>query len=83
VKSLTATEASRRFSEVLDQVESGEETFLVVRRGRSVARIVPVSHGLGRAVKDVLREGPADEAWASDLAEVRELLSVEDRRWSG
>lgn len=41
VKSITATEASRNFSEVLDQVEAGEE--IVITRGKKeIARLVPV-----------------------------------------
>jgi len=33
VKSLTATEAARNFSDVLDAVERDGESFVVVRRG--------------------------------------------------
>jgi prevent-host-death family protein len=41
MRRLTATDAARRFSEVLDAVEMHGESFLVVRRGQAVARIEP------------------------------------------
>ena len=83
MRSLTATEAARRFSELLNAVELRGETFLVVRRGRTVARIGPARAANGRAVKEILRSNPPDEQWVSELHELRASLAVEDRRWSG
>jgi prevent-host-death family protein len=83
MKSVTATEAARRFSEMLDAVERRGESFLVVRRGRAVARIAPASAGHGRAVKDLLRSAPADADWMDDLRRIRSSVQAEDRRWSG
>jgi prevent-host-death family protein len=41
MKSITATEASRNFSDVLDQVAAGEE--IVITRGKKeIAKLVPV-----------------------------------------
>lgn len=71
MRQLSATDAARR-SDVLNEVESGEESFVVVRRGRPVARIGPAHSGTGRALKAALRAHPPDPEWAADLHELRE-----------
>lgn len=81
MKSLSATEAARRFSDVLDAVENRGETFVVLRRGRAVARIEPAAAGDGRAVKDLLRRAPRDRDWVEDVRLVRSAAQIEDRRW--
>jgi prevent-host-death family protein len=83
VKSLTATEAARKFADLLDAVERDGESFVIVRRGRPVARIEPATAGSGRAVKALLRSGNVDDGWLDDLRVTREAVSVEDRRWRG
>ena len=83
MRSLTATEAARRFSELLDAVERRGETFLVVRRGRAVARIGPARAANGKTVKELLRSNPPDTEWASELRELRSALIVEERAWNG
>jgi prevent-host-death family protein len=81
VKSVTATEAARRFSDVLDAVEADGESFLVVRRGRAVARIGPATGQQGSAVKSLLRSAPRDAAWLDDVKAARASAQLEDRRW--
>jgi prevent-host-death family protein len=83
VRRLTATDAARRFSELLDAVERRGETFLVVRHGRAVARIEPARAANGKAVKELLRSAPPDPGWADELRELRASLAVEDRPWNG
>ena len=83
MKSLTATDAARRFADVLDQVESRGETFVIIRRGRAVARIGPAGAGRGGAVKDLLRAAPRDPAWVDETRRMRAALRIEDRRWNG
>ena len=56
MKELTASEAARRFSAVLDGTEDGE-TYVITRAGRRVAMIVPAPLANGRAVSDVLEVG--------------------------
>ena len=80
---MTATEAARRFSELLDAVERQGETFVVVRRGRAVASIGPTSGADGREVKAILRKDGADGAWASELRALRESLAPQERDWNG
>ena len=82
MKDLSATDAARRFSEVLDAVEHRHESFRVTRGGRPVARLVPVDAASGRAAKDLLLRHRPDETWPEDLAEVRSLLVTEERRWN-
>ena len=83
VKKLSATEVSRNFSRVLDRIESGQESFIVVRNGRTVAQIGPAASSSGRRVKDLLARYPRDRAWARDLAKLRALLTVEEPPWTG
>jgi prevent-host-death family protein len=83
VRRLTATDAARRFSEVLDAVERRGESFLVVRRGRAVARIEPTRAANGKRVKEILRSSPPDRRWAAELHELRAALTIEDRTWNG
>jgi prevent-host-death family protein len=70
VKQLSATEATRRFSDLLDSVEEGE-SFVVVRHGRAVATIGPAVAGTGQALKEALRKHPPDPEWAAELRELR------------
>jgi antitoxin (DNA-binding transcriptional repressor) of toxin-antitoxin stability system len=68
---------------LLDAVERRGESFLVVRRGRAVARIEPARAANGKHVKEVLRSNPPDRAWASELEDLRAALAIEDRLWTG
>jgi prevent-host-death family protein len=81
VKQLSATDASRRFSEVLDEVEHGGESYVVLRHGRAVATIGPASGGTGRAVKEALRANRPDDAWGDELRELREGMKSVTDRW--
>jgi prevent-host-death family protein len=83
VKSLSATDAARRFSELLDAVERRGESYLVIRRGRAVARIEPARAANGKLVKEALRSNPPDPAWAAELHELRASLAIEERPWDG
>lgn len=81
MKQLSATDASRRFSEVLDDVERDGESFVVVRHGRAVATIGPTSGGTGKALKEVLRANRPDDAWAGELRELREGMDPVTDPW--
>jgi prevent-host-death family protein len=74
LKQLSATDAARRFSEILDRVEREGESYVVMRRGRAVATIGPATVGNGKAVKEALRANPPDADWAQDLRKLRESL---------
>jgi len=79
VTDISATDAARRFSDLLDDVEHRGDQFTIVRRGKAVATISPVRRGKGSDVKALLRTHRPDAAWRADLDEVRDLLEVEER----
>jgi antitoxin (DNA-binding transcriptional repressor) of toxin-antitoxin stability system len=81
MKQLSATDASRRFSELLDSVERSGESFVVMRHGRAVATIGPTQGGAGKALKDALRTNRPDGAWAGELRELREGLEPVTDPW--
>lgn len=81
MRQLSATDAARSFSDVLDSVESERETFVVVRHGRAVATIGPARVGTGRALKDALREHRPDAAWAAELRELRDGVGSGTDPW--
>lgn len=76
---VTATEAARNFAALLDAIEHRHERFTIMRRGRAVAQLEPVSRGRGADLKELLRRHEPDPDWVTDLAEVRDLLSLDDR----
>jgi prevent-host-death family protein len=81
VKKLSATDAARRFSDVLDAVESEGETFVVVRHGQPVARIGPAPTGTGLALKETLRAHRPDASWADELRELRTSVGPATDPW--
>lgn len=81
MKQLSATDASRNFAEVLDTVEGRGESFLVVRHGRAVAMIRPVSGESGKALKEALRSNRPDDDWARELRELRASLEPVSDPW--
>jgi prevent-host-death family protein len=83
VKDVSATDAARSFSAMLDAVEHDRESFRITRAGRPVARVVPAEQAAGRSVKALLRRHQVDGEWEHELARLRELLAREERDWTG
>jgi prevent-host-death family protein len=79
VPEVSATDAARNFSDILDAVEHRGEHYTIVRRGKVVAQLDPVSTGLGHDVKALLRGRPRDPGFGRDIQSVRELLELETR----
>ena len=77
---VTATEAARKFADLLDAVEHDGARYTITRRGKAVAHIEPVTRGRGADAKALLRRHRPDDRWAQDLDETRNLLEVEQRR---
>jgi antitoxin (DNA-binding transcriptional repressor) of toxin-antitoxin stability system len=83
---ITATEAARNFSEVLDQVDRERRAFLIRRGGKVVAAIVPPgprSMTVGELL-DLLRTAPKpDEDFADDIDRFRRELPLltDDDPW--
>ena len=79
MKLVSATEAARNFSAVLDGVEHGSQTYIVTRRGKPVAWITPVATANGQGVKRLLREHQPDADWLGEVDALRAELPVEER----
>jgi antitoxin (DNA-binding transcriptional repressor) of toxin-antitoxin stability system len=68
---ISATDASKRFADLLDAVEHRGETFTVIRRGRVVATIAPARRGTGADLRRILSEHPPDDAWGEEMLDLR------------
>jgi prevent-host-death family protein len=82
VKELSATDAARHFSELLDEVEHKGASFVVKRRGKTIAKIGPATPSTAGALKEILRKYPVDSGWEEELKELRASLPVQERSWS-
>ncbi|WP_206446562.1 type II toxin-antitoxin system Phd/YefM family antitoxin [Agrococcus sp. KRD186] len=75
MRTISATEASRQFSDLLDAVEAGE-TLTVTRGGRKVVEIRPARRATGRDLRAALAGTDApDERVASDISAAIDDLS--------
>ena len=79
MRTVTATEASRSFAALLDEVERGE-TVVVTRGGKRIASIGPASVGNGAEVQALLVYD-VDEDFAVDVATARAAVTSEDPAW--
>jgi len=72
MKILTATEVSRNFSRVLDELERGDEEIIVMRGKHPVAKMVPGAQRLTalEALADLYHtlDDAEGEAWLRDAA---------------
>lgn len=70
---ITATEASRSFSELLNRARYGGESFVVVRGGEEMAQITPITERPAFTLSELLDyrlQFPADPEFADDLEAV-------------
>lgn len=79
MRTVTATEASRSFAALLDEIERGE-TVVVTRGGKRIASIGPASTGNGADVIALLAQN-VDEEFAADLAAARDAVTSEGPAW--
>ena len=85
MRTVTATHASRGFSEVLDAVEHGD-TITITRGGVPIAEIRPVPVATGRTLSAAIDAVGAslDDAFEADIAAATDLLTAsESDPWSG
>lgn len=84
MRKVTATEASRRFSDLLDAIEGGE-TITVTRGNRTIAEIMPARRRAGRELREALASiPPPDGDFERDIAEATELLQTDEvDPWGG
>jgi prevent-host-death family protein len=77
MRTMTATEASRNFSDLLDAVERGESV-AVTRGNRKIAEIRPAATRRGRDLRAALEGVPAlDDRFEADIADAMRLLTPE------
>jgi prevent-host-death family protein len=77
MKTMTATEASRHFSDLLDAAERGE-TITIVRGSHPVAEIGPAHRRTGADLRAALTEvPPPDDEFGRNIAEAVALLNSE------
>jgi prevent-host-death family protein len=67
MREMTASDASRNFSAVLDSVEQGE-TIVVTRAGRRIASIAPAPAATGAALNALLTRWRGSAALDDDFA---------------
>lgn len=77
MRTMTATEASRNFSDLLDAIEQGER--IVITRGhRPIAEIGPAHRRTGADLRAALADSqPPDDRFADDIAEAVALLETD------
>lgn len=74
---VTATEASRHFSDLLDAVERGE-TVTIMRGSHPVAEIGPARRRTGADLRAALADTTApDDAFARSIAEAMSMVTSE------
>lgn len=79
MRTITATEASRRFSDLLDAIERGE-TVTITRGRHAVAEIRPVRRHTGADLRAALTDVPSpDDRFTDDIAHALALLTPQER----
>jgi antitoxin (DNA-binding transcriptional repressor) of toxin-antitoxin stability system len=84
---ISVTEAARNFADCVNRAHYQNMTFVLLRNGTPVARIVPDGEKvcLGRDLAKALRkvELPTDEAvaWNRDLKKARKRLKPQPDKW--
>lgn len=86
MKTISATEASRRFSDILDLVRHQKETFVILRRGEPVAQIESVDSPetmttLGEVVSLLEEMASCDPAFADDLEVIQRNQPAPGEPW--
>jgi len=83
MKILTATEVSRNFSRVLDELERGGEEIVIVRGKHPIAKMVPGAPRLTalEALADLFRtiDDAEGRDWLTDMAKADRRLRKEVR----
>ena len=78
MRTLTATEAARSFSDLLDAIARGESV-TITRGNRPVAEIGPARGRTGADLRAALTDvEPPDEQFTSDIGNALVLLTNED-----
>lgn len=89
-KTISATEAARSFSEVLNQVQYRDRSFSIERGSKVVARLVPAALPAGLPLADLNRLfarlphlGPAEASrWRAEVRTMRRARRPQVRKWA-
>jgi antitoxin (DNA-binding transcriptional repressor) of toxin-antitoxin stability system len=84
MRTMTATEASRNFSDLLDAIEQGE-TITITRGHHAVAEMRPARLRTGTDLRAALDKiPPPDDRFAADIAAALALISSDGSDpWAG
>jgi prevent-host-death family protein len=86
---ISVTDAARNFADCVNRVRYQNMTFVLLKNGTPVARLVPekVKSGSARKLAAALREfdlSPAEaRAWHRDLRAARRMLKPPIDKWQG
>jgi prevent-host-death family protein len=80
MRTMTATEASRGFSDLLDAVERGE-TIRITRGGETIAEVTPARRKTGRDLDAALGPSRLDEDFEKDIAKGLSILTRPNMPW--
>lgn len=80
MRTVTATEASRSFAALLDEVERGQR-FVITRGGRRIAAIGPAFAGNGDDIVTLLRLPAPDDHFAADVRAARDAVALDGPSW--
>ncbi len=80
MRTVTATEASRSFAALLDEVERGQ-TIVVTRGGRRIAAVGPARAGNGADVVALLDADGPDAGFGDDVRVARDAVTLQGPAW--
>lgn len=78
MREISATDAARNFSELLDAIEHHGEHFTIVRYGKAIAELEPASSSRGKDAKALLRRHRPDREWVECLSRAKVSLPARE-----
>ena len=84
---ITVTEASRNFADCVNRAHYQNQTFVLMKNGKAVARLVPekekicTGKDLAKALEQVKLSAEEAKAWRKDLTEGRKILIAPKDKW--
>ena len=85
--SISVTEAARNFADCINRVHYQNRSFVLVKNGRPLARLVPESAKIctGAELAEALAASGLSTAeviaWGKDLGKARKLLKTPEDKW--
>jgi len=84
---ITVTEAARNFADCVNRVHYQNQSFVLLKNGKPVARLVPETEkictgaDLAKALEDVELSPSEARAWHKDLVATRKALKPQGNKW--